>query len=59
MDDLVDVHDMTNDPIANVIMTQSLRVVWFTFIVLEEEERCKYEFARQDAPLRPPIPGAF
>ena len=45
-----------------MIVTAHVLVVlrlWFTFIVLEEEERCKYEFARQDAPLRPPIPGAF
>jgi len=47
------------DPLKTAIMTQSLRVIWYTLIVLEEEERCNTEFARQDAPMTPPIPGAF
>jgi hypothetical protein len=58
-DGLVDGNSVIGDPTASIIMTQSLRVIWFTLVVLEEEERCNAEFARQDAPMRPPIPGAF
>ena len=58
-DDLVDKNSVIADPAASIIMTQSLRVIWFTLVVLEEEERCISEFARQDAPMRPPIPGAY
>ena len=58
-DDLVDKNSVIGDPTASIIMAQSLRVIWLTLVVLEEEERCNSEFARQDAPMRPPIPGAF
>lgn len=58
-DDLIDADADVADPAAGVIMAQSLRVVWLTLVVLEEEERCNSEFARQDAPMRPQIPGAF
>lgn len=56
-DDLIDAD--VDDPAEGVIMAQSLRVVWLTLVVMEEEERCNSEFARQDAPMRPQIPGAF
>ena len=48
-------------PFQKAIMTHSLRVIWITLTVLEEEERCNKEFSRQDAPMppAPPIPGAF
>lgn len=46
-----------DDPMENAIVSQSLRVMWLTLVVLEEEERCNNEFARQDAPLKPTIPG--
>jgi len=48
-----------DDPIKSAIFTQSLRVIWYTLVVLEEEERCQTDFARQDAPMKPQIPGAF
>jgi len=56
-DDLLDSDG--SDPVETAIMTQSLRVIWLTLVVLEEEERCNTEFARQDAPMKPQIPGAF
>ena len=48
-------------PFQKAIITHSLRVMWITLTVLEEEERCTNEFSRQDAPMppAPPIPGAF
>ena len=58
-EDLIETDADAEDPAASVIMAQSLRVVWLTLVVLEEEERCNVEFARQDAPMRPQIPGAF
>jgi hypothetical protein len=58
-DDLIEMDLGVDNPAASVIMIQSLRVAWLTLVVLEEEERCKSEFARQDAPMRPQIPGAF
>ncbi|GAX11965.1 hypothetical protein FisN_8Lh057 [Fistulifera solaris] len=41
------------------LVLQSLRVLWVTLTVVEEVERCEGEFAKMDAPLKPPIPGAF
>lgn len=58
-DDLIETDSGVDNPAASVIMIQSLRVAWLTLVVLEEEERCNSEFARQDAPMRPQIPGAF
>lgn len=58
-DDLVDTDAVGGNPLDSVIMAQSLRVIWLTLVVMEEEERCNTEFARQDAPMRPQIPGAF
>lgn len=50
---------MIEDPSELVIARYTLRVMWLTLVVLEEENRCNTEFARQDAPMRPQIPGAF
>jgi len=48
-------------PFQKAIFTQSLRAIWITLTVLEEEERCAGEFSRQSErmPPKPPIPGAF
>jgi len=59
VDDLIDSEDGLKKPLDVAIATQSLRVMWYTLVILEEEERCQTDFARQDAPLKPPIPGAF
>lgn len=50
---------LDGDPMKTAIASQSLRAMWLTLTVLEEEERCNTDFARQDAPMKPPIPGAF
>jgi hypothetical protein len=55
-----DFHDATQ----KAIVTHSLRVMWITLTVLEEEDRCLGEFARPDGsspimPPTPPIAGAF
>jgi hypothetical protein len=59
VDDLLDSDALADNPAENAIMTHSLRVMWLTLVVLEEEERCNTEFARQDAPMKPQIPGAY
>lgn len=60
-DDLLDSDASADNPVENAIMTQSLRVIWLSLVVLEEEERCNTEFARQDAPapMKPQIPGTY
>jgi hypothetical protein len=50
---------MIENPSELVMAKYTLRVMWLTLVVLEEENRCNTEFARQDAPMRPQIPGAF
>mmetsp|Transcript_3824 Transcript_3824/g.6008 ORF Transcript_3824/g.6008 Transcript_3824/m.6008 type:complete len:248 (-) Transcript_3824:382-1125(-) len=59
VDGLIDEVDRLKKPLEIAIVTQSFRVMWYTMVVLDEEERCQTEFARQDAPMKPPIPGAF
>jgi hypothetical protein len=46
-------------PQKKALAVQSLRVLWVTLAVIEDVERCEGEFAKMDAPLTPPIPGAF
>jgi hypothetical protein len=51
-----------DNPIQKAIVSHSLRVMWITLTVLEEEARCSGDFARPDAPPMPPTPpitGAF
>lgn len=45
--------------LQKALTLQSLRVMWVTMSVVEDVERCEGEFAKMDAPLAPPIPGAF
>jgi hypothetical protein len=45
------------DPVEKAIISQSLRVLWFTFTVLEEEKVCLEE--KSGLKAQPPIPGAF
>lgn len=49
--------DISSD-IDNAITLQTLRAMWFTWIVVDEIERCEGEFSKMDTP-RPNIPGAF
>lgn len=46
-----------DDPMEKAIVSQSLRVIWLTLVVLDEEEQC----AEDKEPIKPqpPIPGAF
>lgn len=46
-----------DDATENAIATQSLRVVWFIYTVLEEERVCKEE--KSGLKAQPSIPGAF
>ena len=46
-----------DDQMEKVIMSQSLRLIWFTFTVLEEEQRCFAE--KSGLKAQPRIPGAF
>ena len=46
-----------NDPVEKAIVSQSLRVIWFTHTVLGEERVCMEE--KSGLKARPPIPGAF
>jgi hypothetical protein len=59
VENLVGTIPMTEKPSDIVIAKYTLRVMWLTLVVLEEENRCNTEFSRQDAPIRPQIPGAF
>lgn len=47
-----------SSPMDEAIALQSIRVMWVTWTVVEEIDRCEGEFSRMDAP-RPNIPGAF
>lgn len=46
-----------DDPMEKAIVSQSLRVIWFTFTVLDEERVCLEE--KSGLKAQPPIPGAF
>lgn len=45
------------DPMEKAIVSQSLRVIWFTYTVLDEERVCNEE--KSGLKAQPPIPGAF
>ena len=45
------------DPMNKAIISQSLRVIWFTYTVLDEESVCNDE--KSGLKAQPPIPGAF
>lgn len=59
LDQLVETYSFPNmdDAMEKAIVSQSLRVIWFTFTVLEEEEQCFDE--KSGLKAQPPIPGAF
>jgi hypothetical protein len=46
-----------DDPMQKAIISQSLRVIWFTYTVLNEERVCNEE--KTGLKAQPPIPGAF
>jgi len=46
-----------SDAMTKAIVSQSIRVIWLTITVLEEEERCIDE--KKPVKPQPPIPGAF
>lgn len=46
-----------DDPMEKAIVSQSLRVIWFTCTVLDEEKQCFEE--KSGLKAQPPIPGAF
>lgn len=45
------------DPVEKAIISQSFRVLWVVFTVLEEEKVCLEE--KSGLKAQPPIPGAF
>ena len=49
------------DPLETAILSQSLRVIWLTFVALQEEAQCEEDKAPYKGPSKaqPPIPGAF
>lgn len=49
--------DDVQDPIQKAIISQSLRVIWLTYTVLDEEATCLDE--KSGLKAQPPIPGAF
>lgn len=46
-----------DNPMEKAIISQSLRVIWFVFTVLQEEQVCLEE--KSGLKAQPPIPGAF
>ena len=59
LDDWLEGYSFPNmdDPMEQAIVSQSLRVIWMTYTVLEDEARCLEE--KSGLKAQPPIPGAF
>jgi hypothetical protein len=59
LDELLEKYSLPNmdDPIEKAIVSQSLRVIWFAYTVLDEEKQCFEE--KSGLKAQPPIPGAF